>query len=186
MDEALDFNKISFVKYTQLLSPLIKESDFNCGNTDLDEFLREELEKHREQMVTQSTLIIYEEKKIIGYFSLQTDSIRLADEERSKFEAAGIPYKSFPSVKIGRLAVDERYAKKGLGKTILEVIIGIVRNSQENIASRFITVDSKKNEHALRFYRKNGFVENLIYNKDPKRETVSFRFDLYNPSKSKN
>lgn len=180
----IDFNKIKFIKYSPLFVPLIKESKFCCGNTELDSFLKEELESHRTFMFTQSTLIIYEEKRIIGYFSLQADAIKLSDEERKVFEAKGFGYRTFPAVKIGRLAIDKEFARGGIGTLALQVITGIVRANHENIASRFITVDSKKTREALDFYmKKHNFVENEVYNKNPDRETVSLRYDLYNPPK---
>ena len=99
--------QIKFVKYSPMLMPLIKDSKFDCGNNDLNDFLKEELESHREYMLTQSTLILYEEKRIIGYFSLRTDAIKLSDNEKEPFRTKGLGHKDYPAIKIGRLAIDK-------------------------------------------------------------------------------
>ena len=50
--------------------------------------------------------------------------------------------RKLPAIKIGRLAVDEKYAHKGLGSEILMSILFNVKNiAENNVGLRFVTVE---------------------------------------------
>ena len=77
-----------------------------------------------------------------------------------KFLRDLIPYpkrhlKNIPSVKIGRLAVDESCKGKGLGKIMIHTIISNCLMLNDNQACRLITVDAYK--QAIPFYQRMGF-----------------------------
>lgn len=176
----IDLEKLEFTPYTKLFLPLITSSDFDCGNTELNNFLKEDVDGHSDEKITCTYLISYE-GKLIGYFTLQADSIDLEENERAEFKVRGIPYKTFPAIKIGRLGIDKKYQHKKVGTTTIHVIIGIVRNLCKTVACRFITVDAKNNAKTVKFYESLGFVKNLANIEG--KESISYRFDLFNPSK---
>ena len=62
-----------------------------------------------------------------------------------------------PAIKIGRLAIDKKYSKKGLGSHILRnILLSILNLSKTKVGLRFVTVDAYAT--ALNFYvKKNNF-----------------------------
>lgn len=62
--------------------------------------------------------------------------------------------RSYPTVKVGRLAVNEIYSGQGLGTFILDNIKYAFSNVKW-LGCRFITVDALKT--AVPFYERNGF-----------------------------
>jgi len=131
---------------------------FNCGDPDLNEFLLEDALPHQKQLLAVTYLIRYG-ADIAAYFSVLNDKIA-SEEFPSKSKLRVLPftkrrYKSYPAVKLGRLAVAEKYQKQDLGTQLLDYIKMwfIDRNKT---GCRFITVDAY--DQAVSFYERNGFI----------------------------
>ena len=173
---------------------------FSCGNSkddsDLDLFLKEDALLQQNQKIN-VTHVVKEKKtnNVIGYVTIMTDKLRVSNKEKKELNLTE-HYSDFPSVKIGRLAVDKNYSGKKIGTAILQYITGLVLESAETIGCRFLIVDSYPKSAG--FYEKRGFVVNLvqdqtrikilkeqpngakeIVNKNM-RETISLRYDLLN------
>jgi len=182
--EPLNLDELEFKDYEPTLLPFIQSSDFDCGIADLNEFLKEDVDMHFNESLTQTMLMLYR-NRLIGFFSLLTDSINLG-EEAEAFRSRGISYRTFPAVKIGRLGVDSRFKRKGVGETAFKVVKGLVYHAQRYVGCRFLTVDAKQNGGSLAFWETQGFRKNLKENADhPNRQTISYRFDLLVPPKSR-
>lgn len=164
------------------LSSIIKS--FDCGDEDLNDFLlNDSVHYHKELLAI--TYVLENETETIAFFSLFNDVLRVEDiklESISKFKKllkAFVPYpkrhlKSFPAIKIGRLAVSSLYQNAGLGKTILQYIIGAAIHNEIPAACKFLTVDAYAK--SVPFYKKNGF--DFITIKDEKNETRQMFLDL--------
>lgn len=74
---------------------------FDSGDEDLNEFLYKESIDCCKSNLAVVYLVFYEDK-LIAYFSLSSDSVKV----NSKLD---IKLKYYPSMKIGRLAVDKEY-----------------------------------------------------------------------------
>jgi len=175
-------------------------TDFCCGNlkddTDLNGFLKEDAVKQQNQKINVTHVAIDKNtNKVIGYVTIMADKLRVSNKEKKELNLTE-KYSDFPSVKIGRLAVGEKYAGKKVGTAMLQYIAGLVLESAETIGCRFLIVDSYPK--SVGFYQKIGFVINLIQdqtrikvlkeqsngekeiiNKNV-RETISLRYDLLN------
>lgn len=161
----------------KLLALEMNVSEFDCGDKDLNDFLKNEANDHARTLLAKTTVAITSEGQIAGYFALSSDAVRLTDDEKRGFDVRK-RYAEYPAVKIGRMAIDKRFQGKGIGRVLIETVAGIARNDLPNIGSRFLTVDAYPAANA--FYEKNGFTNNLLKNK-PGRHTVSKRYDLLNP-----
>ncbi len=131
--------------------------DFDCGIVDLNEFLVEDALPN--QYINMSvTKIAHIDTKIIGYYSVLTDTLKKQNIQPGDHisEAA---YSQYPAIKIGRLAVQKDMQQLGYGRYILRHAIAYSTLLSEFVGCRFITVDSKNTEQALKFYTKNGFKE---------------------------
>lgn len=89
-----------------------------------------------------------------GYYTLASASLPLTDlpAEVSK----KLPrYPSVPTVRMGRLAVDQAFKGQGLGGALL--VDALERSIRSEIAAFALMVDAK-DEVAAAFYRHHGFI----------------------------
>jgi predicted GNAT family N-acyltransferase len=108
------------------------------------------------------------------------DKIFTDDEEKSTWNKLNRAIanekrrRSYPAVKIGRLAVAKKYMGSGFGKLIIQIVREMYTSAQQQAGCRFITVDAYRN--ALTFYEKNQFT--YLTDKDKSKETRIMYFDL--------
>ena len=82
-------------------------------------------------------------------------------------------FKSYPALKICRLATDSRYRGEGIGAMLVNMIIASYRKDSK-AGCRFITVDAYSD--ALDFYFKQGFAP--LSKADEGADTRLLYFDL--------
>jgi len=158
-------------------------SSFDCGDIDLNDFLLNDAKNYLKAMLTVTYLVKIDDETI-AYFCLSYDSLTrttiLTEEEKALWNRVGrrIPNskrrRTYPSVKIGRLAVAKKYAGLGLGKRLLLSVREMYINEQHHAGCRFITVDAYRS--ALDFYEKNNF--RYLTTKDSNDDTRAMYFDL--------
>jgi len=64
-------------------------------------------------------------------------------------------YKTYPAIKLGRLAIDKKYAKSGVGSYIVGRMLNGVIFFSKHIGCRFVTVDAYAD--AKEVYKKLDF-----------------------------
>jgi GNAT superfamily N-acetyltransferase len=156
---------------------------FDCGDADLNDFLLNDAKNYLKSMLAVTYLIV-DENEIVAYFCLSNDGLTrstIDDEaERKLWNRVGrkIPNskrrRTYPAVKIGRLAVATKYAGLGLGRRLLLSVREMYLNELHHAGCRFITVDAYRS--ALDFYEKNRF--NYLTTKDIDDDTRAMYFDL--------
>lgn len=138
-------------------------SEFDCGDDDLNDFLKNDALKQQKSRLNVKKLILYD-RKIIGYVSLLTDTLVLKNIQDEKIQLniknqleIKSKNKNISAVKIGRLALDEKYSGEGLWSHILRNILTNLKIiSEKEIGFRFIIVEGYAK--AFNFYVvKNGF-----------------------------
>lgn len=171
-DEDLDIRKLSEADF-----PLLKT--FSCYEKELVDFLLEDAYPNQAAGISVTYLVIEKKGKcLVGYVSVLTDAINLEGELKAFFGSKDIHYKSLPALKIGRVAVDDRFQGRGAGTYIMEFTINLAHLIGENAGCRFITVDSKRNsdpgKDPIHFYKKAGF--QIL--KERKKGTIPMYLDL--------
>lgn len=127
---------------------------FSCGSEPLDRYFQQQVTQDIRRRVTACFVAVTEENRIAGFYTLATASMLLTDLPASI--AKKLPrYPSVPTVRMGRLAVDEAFKGIGLGGALLADALD--RFSRSEIAAFALVVDAK-DEQAVRFYRHHGFV----------------------------
>ena len=159
------------------------KSSFDCGDNDLNDFLQNDAKNYLMSMLA-VTYLIKVENDIAAYFCLSNDGLTrttmLTAEEKSLWNKVGrkIPNskrrKTYPAVKIGRLAVAQQYSGLGLGKRLLLSVREMYVKEPHHAGCRFITVDAYRS--ALDFYEKNRF--SYLTSKDKDEDTRAMYFDL--------
>ncbi|WP_250709070.1 GNAT family N-acetyltransferase [Bacteroides fragilis] len=148
-----------------------KIESFNCGDTDLNDFIMHECSLYRNALLAVSYVAETDAGKTLAYFSLANDKVSLSDfENKTEFNRFRRPrfvnekrLKSYPAVKICRLGTDTSTRGYSLGS---ELLYFIKSNFMENnkTGCRFVTVDAYA--AAVPFYLKNGFVPLTDNDKD--------------------
>lgn len=155
---------------------------FDCGDADLNDFILFESSFYGKALLSVNYVLeIKETKAVVAYFSLANDRVSLGDFQsktefnrfRKKRFVNEKRLKSYPAVKICRLAVDTSARGQYIGRFLINFIKSyFVANNKADC--RFLTVDAYKN--ALGFYEKNGFV--AISSEDENAPTRLLYFDL--------
>lgn len=152
--------KLQDLEFVQLTSE--KELlPFQSEDEDLNNFLTEDAKNYSSDLMAQTYLFIdRENNQIAAYFSILNDKVAYDPQSKgiwnriNRHISNNKRRRSYPSAKIGRLAVARGYAHCGLGSQILFFIKSkLVTNPK--LGCRFLTVDAYK--AATDFYRKNDF-----------------------------
>lgn len=144
-------------------------SDFFCSEDDLNDFIKKEDEAlFYQKELMGITYLVFNNKKIVAFFTISMDSLSVEKiEDKDKIECISI--KTYPSLKIGRLAVDKNYECQGIGSYLVKLVVGKANQLSEIIGCRFVVVNAKEN--AIPFYEKNEFIM-LLKEKNKKQPTM--------------
>ena len=165
------------------LQPSNAIDKFDCGDDDLNDFISNRASLFDHHLLAVSyTCIDSNTQQTLAYFSLANDKIATSDfanmTEFNRFRRKqGFPnekrLKSYPAVKLCRLAVDKQAWGNQIGSSLLDYIksLFVINNKT---GCRFITVDAYL--AAVPFYEKNGF--RMMNQEDDDPHTRLMYFDL--------
>jgi predicted GNAT family N-acyltransferase len=152
---------------------------FDCGDNDLNDFLSNDAKNYLASLFA-VTYLIQQKTETIAYFTLSNDRITRYDVGKSEWNKLNRNVtndkrkKSYPAVKLGRLAVSKELTQMGLGKNILWFIKKTYANELQPAGCRFITVDAYAD--VTEFYARNGF--KFMTQEDLRKDTRTMYFDL--------
>ena len=130
-------------------------SAFSCRNPVFTRYLVERAgQDMRRRAATVVLMRLSGETAVIGYYTISAFGIALADLDPT-MQKRLLRYPVVPSVLIGRLALDERYEGKGLGRLLL--VDALERAARLDVAVWGVVVDAI-DEAAVSFYRRFGFI----------------------------
>lgn len=161
------------------LTPDYELTTFDCGDSDLNEFLLEDAKHFHEKHIA-NTFILEDEGHIAAYFCLLNDKISRLEVTNSQWKREkdsfpdGKQFRSYPTIKIGRFAVSLEYRGQGIGTELMRGIKYLLNTEHGHSAFRFLTVDAYLS--AIDFYRKNGFKE--LTQKEEGEHTRLMFFDM--------
>lgn len=148
--------------YIEIISSMHEVSNFKSHEQELVDFLVEDaLDNQKKQISITYLWFLKSTKELIAYITVLADAISLQGEMKEYFKQKGIPYKSLPALKIGRLCVSDYYLGRGIGTLIIEFVVVLAQKISKDIGLRFITTDAKRNadpkRDSIHFYKKFGF-----------------------------
>ena len=128
---------------------------FDCGRPPLNGWLQQVARQHQEKGLSKTYVAIREEapERICGFYALT-----LAELENRNLPPAWrkkLP-RRIPGVRLGRLAVDLRYQRKGLGDLLLADALARTRIIYTQGGGIGLFVDAI-DEHAAGYYLRLGF-----------------------------
>jgi len=129
-------------------------SSFDCGTEVLNEYLKTRARRDQQRHFCTCYLVIENDTNAIaGFYTILSSSIKL--DQLSPATRKKLPrYSDVPVVRIGRLAVDQKYHGRGLGSA--QIYDAIKRVIQSGIGVYAVVVDAK-DANAIAFYRHMGF-----------------------------
>ena len=141
----------------EVLSQAHDKKGFSCGNQALDHYLQHQAGQDLRRHVA-ATFVLREKNSLIvaGYHALAATSIELG---RLPLEISKkLPrYPLLPATLLGRLAVDEKYQGKGLGRLLLINALKRSLKLSKEIAAMAVVVDAI-DQKAIQFYQYYGFI----------------------------
>lgn len=152
-------------------------SNFDCGDKDINDFIKNDALGYQEKKLATTTIFIYK-GDIMGFFSATADSLKLKNPEKEEHEVGDKPLQEFPATKIARLGRDKKYKEQKVGVDILKWAIGHILEYSESVAVRFVTVDAYPNK--VSWYEDFKFKRNEDKRYTKRTQHVSMRYDLFN------
>lgn len=155
---------------------------FDCNDEDLNDFLLNESNLYRSALLSVTYVVEDKESKaVLAYFSLSNDKVSISDfESKSDFNrfrknkfVNEKRLRSYPAIKIGRLAIAKSAQHQSIGTYLLEFIEDYFLIDNKS-GCRFVTVDAYVD--AIPFYIKNNY--QFLNNDDEDKRTRVMYFDL--------
>ena len=127
---------------------------FRCGEDALDGYFQKQVTQDIRRRIANCFVVVETATgQVAAYYTLSAASIPLVDLPPD--EAKRLPrYPTLPAVRIGRLAVDQRFKRRGLGELML---MNAVHRTMQDAAAAFALLVDAKNDQAVAFYRRYGF-----------------------------
>lgn len=137
-----------------LLDAAHDRTAFRSDSEPLNRYLREQATQDIRRRVAACFVALADGQRVAGYYTLASASLLLAGLPASVGKK--LPrYPSVPTVRMGRLAVDQEFKGQGLGGALLADALN--RAARSEIAAFALMVDAK-DEAAAAFYRHHGFI----------------------------
>ena len=144
---------------TENLNSGHRKNEFSCGKEILDNYLYKQANQDIKRKLAACFVINDQETNLLkGYYTLANNSIPQEIIPIQFQKRLPKSYSSVPTTLLGRLAIDNRFQGKGIGKLLL---IDALKRSYEistSIGSFAVVVDPL-DENAENFYNKYGFIK---------------------------
>jgi GNAT superfamily N-acetyltransferase len=131
--------------------------NFNCGDEPLNNYLKRHAWSNQQKSSIGVTYVAVDEaapRAVLGYFTLATASVP-RDEFPKKF-VRGLPPYDLPLILLARLAVDRRFAGRGLGHALISEAFRVSLRVADEVGCRCIITDAYPDR--ISWYAKYGFV----------------------------
>ncbi|MGR3807762.1 GNAT family N-acetyltransferase [Pasteurella testudinis] len=143
------------MKYSppQLLTAEHNTQLFQCGELDLDTWLKKTAFKNQLSKASRTFVICDENNHVVAYYAIASGSI--SHQVTTGNIRRNMP-DPIPAIVLGRLAVDSTLQGRGFGAALLQDVILRVLRVSEQVGVRALLVHAL-NEKAKRFYLEQGF-----------------------------
>lgn len=147
------------MEITESLNPKHRKKEFSCGKEMLDNYLHKQANQDIKKKLSACFVLNDKETNLMkGYYTLSNNSIPqkvIPTEFQKKIPKS---YTSIPTTLLGRLAIDNRFQGKGIGKILLIDALKRSYDSSQSIGSFAVVVDPLDDD-AEKFYNKYGFIK---------------------------
>ncbi len=139
----------------------LEESDetgnFDCGDARLNNYLNRHAWVNQEKSSIGVTYVAVEEaapRMVLGYFTIAMSSV--PREAFPPKHVRGLPNYDLPLVLLARLAVDRRFAGKGIGHALISEVFRISLRLSSEVGCRCVITDAYRER--IGWYAQYGLV----------------------------
>jgi ribosomal protein S18 acetylase RimI-like enzyme len=133
-----------------------ERSFFSCGNSPLDDFLRQLVSQYEKRRLGRTYVALRPpEKRVVGYYTLASGRVLFASLPPA--HGKKLPRHPVPVVLLARLAVAIEAQGRGLGQFLLVDALHRCHELSERLGVHAVEVEAIDDD-AKRFYEKYGFV----------------------------
>jgi predicted N-acetyltransferase YhbS len=129
--------------------------DFQCGQPSLDWWLLSYAGQSQRRDVARTFVAADSEERVVGYYTLVAGQVE-HDAASPPVRAGVSRHFPIPVCLIARLAVDESWHGRGLGRDLLRDALRRTLAAADQIGIRAVLVDAI-DDNAAAFYRRHGF-----------------------------
>lgn len=130
---------------------------FDCGDGPLNNYLKRHAWANQEKSSIGVSYVAVDDaaaRAVLGYFTLAMASV--PRDAFPKKHVRGLPSYDLPLILPARLAVDRRFAGRGLGHALISEAIRISLRVAEEVGCRCIVTDAYRDR--ISWYARYGFV----------------------------
>ena len=129
---------------------------FDCGDEPLNNYLKRHAWNNQEKSSIGISYVAVDEdaSRVLGYFTLAMASV--PREAFPKKYVRGLPPYDLPLILLARLAVDRRFAGRGLGRALISEAFRISLRAADEVGCRCIVTDAYRDR--ISWYAQYGFV----------------------------
>ena len=130
---------------------------FDCGSRALNDYLQKYARQNHDRNISKTFVAVEKDggRKVLGFYTLVASEIDAQSIPAT--HAKHLPRYPVPAVRIGRLGVDKHHKGQGIGGELLWDALGKAKRLSDEVGVYAVVVDAK-DENAVRFYHKYGFV----------------------------
>ncbi|MBR9859309.1 GNAT family N-acetyltransferase [bacterium] len=140
-----------------LLTKGHNRSTFSCEEPLLTDYIQKQVSQDVKKKLAICFVAADEENNVLGYYTLTSESLGRASIPEQYAKKVPRNYNA-PVILLGRLARDIKAKGTGLGEHLLiDALFRAFTLSEESIGAMAVVVDPI-NEHAVKFYKKYGFI----------------------------
>jgi|SRR5947209_12126309 len=140
------------------LEPSHPVRHFDCGDEELNEFLRRYAVQNQERHMYGTTYVAFlpNHDEIIGYYTLASSSIPRLDLPQASVQ--GQPkYPHIPCILLARIAIAKRHAGKGHGEALIRDCMTNALLAANICNARYIIADAYIEK--VNWYERYGFIQ---------------------------
>ena len=129
---------------------------FDCGDEKLNSYFKKDARENEDELISKNYFLTAKTDKLplVG-ISISNAGIT-ANNDLDMVMLSSCIYRTYPAVRIGRLATHKDHRRKDLGATMIFLMQTWFTHANKT-GCRFLIVDSRK--EIIEFYKKNRFVE---------------------------
>ncbi len=140
----------------ELLEKRHDRKSFDCGNEELDRYLKTLARQHHEQGFVKTYVAVEAgQSTVLGYFAVSMGNVLLQDLDESI--VSRLPKHPMPVLHLARLATDKRYTGKGIGSMLLSYAANLALAVSQTVgvhALELVAID----DEAYGYYLRRGFL----------------------------
>ncbi|MGH7711131.1 MAG: GNAT family N-acetyltransferase [Gemmatimonadaceae bacterium] len=146
------------------LAPTDQVGAFACGNTEIDDFLKNRARVEQAAHLSQVYVTTNAANEVVAYFTMSPVTVRVEGELLTTLGIGSVPYPSLGGFLLGRLGVHSALQGAGIGAALVMRAAQIAKSEAEVVGGAFLavdpkTVDASKGERLVQWYADLGFVQ---------------------------